>query len=92
MKEFDQNEFLQKLTPKLVGFRFQKCPYCGGERFTTTNEFASIVVSKSFEGLQIGNAIPAGMVICQNCGHIEFFALGALQMLPKKEDDKDGKK
>ena len=30
--------------------------------------------------------------VCRNCGHIEFFALGALGMLPKKEDKGDGDK
>ena len=91
-KKYDSQEFVQSLTKKLTNFKFAQCPYCGGSDFTTTPDYASIIVSDDFSGLQIGNSIPAGLVICKKCGHIEFFALGALGLMPKKDGDGNGDK
>ena len=52
-------------------------------------EFASITVNDNYEGIRIGTSIPAGIVICKKCGHIDLFALGALGLLPKKDKEAD---
>lgn len=39
----------------------------------------------------VGPNIPAGVVVCENCGHMEFFAMGSLGLLKAEEHDGDGK-
>lgn len=90
--KFDPQQFTSKLISVLKTHSVPTCPFCGGNEFTSTNEFASITINNSFENIVIGQSIPAGMVICTKCGHIEFFALGALGLLPKKEEDNNEQK
>ena len=52
---------------------------------------ASILIGKDLESVSIGPTIPAGMVICQQCGHMDFFALGILGLLNEKDGNDDGK-
>ena len=53
--------------------------------------YAYIIIGKDLTGISLGPSIPSGVVVCTKCGHLEFFALGALGLLPKKEDSSDGK-
>ena len=69
-----------------------KCPFCGGESFTTTDSLAAIIVGQDKTNLSLGPCIPAGMLICTNCGHVDFFSLGVLGLLKKDEKDQNGKK
>ena len=91
-KKFDPKEFAATVQQRFKFGAVPICPFCGGNQFTTTDDMATIMITKSFHGMEIGNSIPAGMIICQKCGHIEFFALGALGLLPKKEDNGNGNK
>lgn len=86
---FHSEEFLDKLQKALVRPPFPTCPFCGGREFTSVKEFASITVNDNYEGIRIGTSIPAGIVICKKCGHIDLFALGALGLLPKKDKEAD---
>jgi len=92
MAKFDSKEFIDKLDKRMGDRDIPTCPYCGGEKFTTTNQFANIISRDDFGKLELSNAIPAGMIICERCGHIEFFALGALGLIKKEEVNEDGKK
>ena len=85
MKKFNTDDYINKLSKLLKNGNFPVCPYCGGNNFTTTQNFASIIASNDFDGINISTSIPCGMIICQKCGHIEFFALGALGLIPPKE-------
>ena len=67
------------------------CRFCGGQRFTSTDKLATILIGDDLNSISIGPSIPSGMIVCENCGHIEFFALGALGLLSKKEEATDGK-
>ena len=87
MSKYDSQEFVKKFNEKVP--QIPSCPYCHGTQFTTTGECASILIGTDTSTLNIGPCIPAGMVICQKCGHIEFFALGTYGML--RERDKNGK-
>lgn len=91
MEEFDSKKFISSLTKKLNDGNYPTCKFCGGHEFTTTQDMANISVQKEFGAINIGVSIPCGMVICEKCGHIEFFALATHDMLPKTEDKKDGK-
>ena len=92
MNKFDSNEFLSALDKRLKGKEIPVCPYCKGKKFTTVGQYANIVVNDGFEGLELGTTIPAGMIVCENCGHIEFFALGALGLLKGKDDNDEERK
>ena len=85
MNKFDSDEFLKVLDKKFKGRELPNCPFCGGQKYTTVSQYANIVVNDNFEGLELGTTIPSGIIVCENCGHIEFFALGALGMLKGKD-------
>ena len=91
MNKFNPKKFITQLGKKVNGRNIPNCPYCGGEKFTTTEKFATILIGEDLENLNLGPSIPSGMLICENCGHIEFFALGSLGMLEKKDGAEDGK-
>ncbi len=89
MSKYEPQKFINALNQKIPNQQLI-CPYCKRNQFTTTEDFASILIGKDLSSVNIGPSIPAGMIICQNCGHIDFFALGALNLLETKEIN-DGK-
>lgn len=84
---FHSEDFVGALKAKLGDRFLPACSFCGRNEFTTVKEFASVNVNENFGGIRIGTSIPAGIVICKNCGHIDLFALGALGMLPQKDKE-----
>lgn len=91
MNRYEPLKFISKLGEKVNGRSIPNCPYCGGEKFTSTEKFATILIGEDLENVSLGPSIPSGMLICENCGHMEFFALGSLGMLEKKDGTEDGK-
>lgn len=91
MKKYNPEEFVEALSKKMGTPNIRSCPFCHGNKFTTTQQYAAIVIGEGLDGLTLGPNIPAGMIICENCGHMDFFALGALELLKKEESD-DAKK
>ena len=91
MSKYNPNKFIDALGKKMNGREVPNCPYCGGQQFTSTDKFATILIGDDTSSLSLGPSIPSGMVVCANCGHIEFFALGSLGLLEKKGEDDDGK-
>ena len=69
------------------GHGFPSYPYCGGQKFTTTQNFATFLIAEDTQNINLGPNIPAGMVVCEKCGHIEFFAMGPLGLLNTEEND-----
>lgn len=91
MSKYSPNKFIVALEQKINGHRFPACPYCGGQKFTTTQSFATILIAEDTKNINLGPNIPAGMVICEKCGHIEFFAMGSLGLLNTEDHDGAGK-
>ena len=89
-KSFNQTKFYEELKKRTKN-KFPNCQYCGGNSFTIPEEMSSIVLSKNIAELQLGLSMPAGMVVCTRCGHVEFFALGALGLIPREEGEGSGK-
>lgn len=85
MTKYNPDEFANALMAKCSGSTLRPCPFCGSQEYTTTADFATVLISNDLSNVSLGPNIPAGMVICKNCGHMDFFALGALDLLPKKE-------
>jgi hypothetical protein len=86
MKKYNPQAFINALGQKAPNKQLV-CPYCQGTQFTSTEDFASILIGKDLGGISLGPSIPSGMIICQKCGHIDFFALGALGLLETKEEN-----
>ena len=91
MSKYNPNEFIAALSEKIKNRDIPNCPYCGGNKFTTTQNFATILIGDDAKNISLGPNIPAGMLICENCGHMEFFAMGALGLLNAEENDGDDK-
>ena len=86
MRTYNPQSFINALQQKAPRMNLV-CPYCQGNQFTTTEDLASIIIGKELASINLGSSIPAGMIICQKCGHIDFFALGALGLLEKKGEN-----
>ena len=91
MRKYNPDEFVGELTKKMGHNGVPTCPFCKGTRFSTTDELATISIAKNYGNVELGPFIPAGILVCENCGHMEFFALGALGLLKKEGDAEDGK-
>ena len=87
MSKYNPNDFIKALEQKMQERSIPNCPYCGGSKFTTTQNFATILIGEDTENISLGPNIPTGMIICENCGHMEFFAMGALGLLKGKESE-----
>lgn len=86
---YNADAFLSALMPRLVHGAFPPCPCCGGREFHSGPQYTPLLVSETIGRVQLTRSMPAGTVVCKKCGHIEFFALGALGLLPVKEDQED---
>lgn len=91
MSKYNPKEFIGALDKKMNGRDVPNCPYCGGQKFTSTDKFATILIGDDTSSVSLGPSIPSGLLVCANCGHIEFFALGSLGLLKEKGDNSDGK-
>ncbi len=91
MSKYNNKDFINALTKKMNDHKIRRCPYCGNEKFSSPEQFATILINDDLLALNLGPSIPAGILVCENCGHIDFFALGALGLLNKKEESMDGK-
>lgn len=92
MSKYNPNLFIAEIENRINNGRVPQCRFCGGNRFTTTDSMATILIGKELNAVSIGPSVPAGMIVCEKCGHIDFFALGALGLLQKEDEKKDGEK
>ena len=92
MGKYNSQDFIKAFTQKTGGGRIPQCPYCGATKFTTMDQYATILIGTELGNINLGPSVPSGMLICEKCGHIEFFALGVLGLLSDKGDAKNGDK
>lgn len=90
MSKYDPNSFIKEIEKRIVNGKVPQCRYCGGNKFTTTESMASILIGKETNAISIGPSVPAGMIVCEKCGHVDFFALGVLGLLQKEDGNIDG--
>ncbi len=83
---YSADEF-RKVLLRRLNQKIPPCPFCGESSFSTNGDFVSLLSQKEFGTIQIGAHIPVGIVVCNNCGHIEQFALGALGLLNKAQEE-----
>ena len=82
---FDAQAAISALKTKGLGKYV--CPCCGGRKFSVHNEAATLSVSDQLNVLKIGNYVPAAILICDNCGNLQFFALAKLGLISEKGGD-----
>ena len=80
--KYNSEAFVEAVLSRLSNRSLPSCRFCGGKKFTTTQNFSTLPIASDFSSMRLGPNIPAGMIICETCGHIDFFALGALKLLP----------
>jgi hypothetical protein len=59
------------------------CARCGQQKFSLLDGFVSLPLSQEISNNVVigGPSVPCAVVACSNCGHIDFYALGALGLL-----------
>lgn len=90
MRKFESREFLKALDERTKGHPIPTCPYCGGTAFTVSSQVAKVIIDEDIDAISIGSTIPSGVIVCKKCGHLNFFAIGALGMLEEKGGDSHG--
>lgn len=75
-RQIDWDAVIKILKEK--GLQNYKCPICGSATFSMQKEFTSLLVNGDLDEIKIGQYIPAGTLLCNNCGHLDFFALTKL--------------
>ena len=81
-------EFREKVLAALSEKRANPtCEICGQNNWSVVDQAASVQLTDLSGGFRIPPPqIPAAALVCNNCGNIRLFALGALGLLPKSED------
>jgi hypothetical protein len=66
------------------------CSRCGHPKFSLLDGFVSFPMSQEISNNVVigGPSVPCAVVACDNCGHMEFHALGAIGLL--NEQNKGG--
>lgn len=90
MRKYESQEFLKALDERTKGHAIPPCPFCGGSTFTVSSQVAKVIIGENIDEISIGSTIPAGVIVCKKCGHLNFFAIGALGMLEEKGGDVHG--
>ena len=85
--KYNASAFITTLNERIQAM--PKCPFCGGTSYTTPEQVATIPVGIGFKGLSVGQTAPCAMLVCTKCGHVDYFALGMLGLLPRC-DKKEG--
>lgn len=84
-----KQEIVNKLNERKVNL---PCPRCNGNNFTLMDGYFNQPIQYDLSKVKIGGtSIPSVLTICNNCGYLSQHALGTLGLLPKKDEDENGK-
>ncbi len=81
MKKYDSDLFYDQLVSRLQDNKFPPCRFCGCDKYATEVSYANILTDDRLGRASLDSSIPSGILICQNCGHMDFFVLGILDAL-----------
>ena len=87
IKNYDPNKTLAKLREK--GFLGYKCPICKNTAFSVQANYTTILLSESLDEIQLKSFVPAAIVICKHCGHIDLFSLFELGVIDKENEENE---
>ena len=90
MKQEDKDKIIQALEEKNAKL---PCPRCGNQQFTLVDGYSTQSIQDQIGGVVLGGpAVPFITVVCSNCGFLSHHALGALGLLPHKDDSNNENK
>jgi predicted nucleic-acid-binding Zn-ribbon protein len=83
---------LDQATKEKIAQRLQEkgavkpCSRCGNQRFSLLDGFVNFPMTQELSNNVIigGPSVPCAVVACDNCGHMEFHALGAIGLLTEQ--------
>ena len=65
------------------------CHRCGSNKFTIIDSYSHLTLQNEPTEIRLGGTtIPVALTACENCGALTPHALGALGLLPKREEPK----
>ncbi len=81
----NKDEIVQKLMERIGTL---ECPMCKKHHFTLVDGYAAHYVQKDLKTFSIGggNVLPTIIMVCNNCGFVSQYALGALGLLNDTQD------
>ena len=86
-KKYDINKAVQAL--KQRGLLQYKCPICGNSSFGCQGEPSTLLLTSNLNVIELKSYVPALLVTCNMCGHIDAFNLMNLDAI--SEDPENGK-
>ena len=84
-KTFDINKAVQDL--KQRGLTNYKCPICGKSSFSCQGEPSTLLLTSKLNVIELKSYVPALLVTCETCGHIDAFNLLTLNAIIEGSDD-----
>jgi hypothetical protein len=89
--KIDRKKIADALTNKNA---IRPCQRCGSNSFQILEGYSNLMLQDDlWKGFVIGGpSVPVALVACKNCGAITQHALGALDLLPQKEEGKQNEK
>lgn len=67
------------------------CPMCGTLRWTLADGYVLIPLLQDYAATAFvvgGPAVPCAALVCTNCGHVSYHALGPLGLLPTQPGER----
>ena len=66
------------------------CPMCHQSKYTLIDGFIGEQIQDDYKKIVLGRRmIPSVMLVCNQCGHIDKFALGVLGLMESENVDKN---
>ena len=85
MIEYKAEQFISTINKQFDAENYV-CPFCKGTEFITSDSYAVITTASNIPFVTLSPDIPAAMIICEKCGHIDFFSLRVLGLLKEGEN------
>lgn len=83
------SDFKEKLLKALADRKANStCEICGQNDWSVVDQAISVQITDLSDSSLIPQPqLPCAGIICNNCGNVRLFALGALGLLPEEEEE-----
>ena len=83
-KVFDSDKAINNL--RRNGFGDYRCPVCKNTSFSCQSEPSTLLLTSKFDTIELKTYVPAVLVSCNRCGHIDFFSAVKLEAYNEVSD------
>ena len=84
--KFDSKKLIDTLMKN--GFTDYKCPVCHGNSFGTQSDASMLFLTSKMDTIELKTYVPALLIYCSKCGHVDFFSVAKLyELMGEKNDD-----